>query len=69
MGKVILSLAILFLTSQTFAEPPKQTAAELQTAINDLHILGQDFWIYNNLPAALEQAKKTNNRRTSAQLH
>lgn len=39
---------------------PKQTKEQLQTAINDLHILGNDFWVYNDLAGAIEQAKKTN---------
>jgi hypothetical protein len=37
-----------------------QAAEKLRTAINDLHVLGNDFWIYNNLTAAREQAKKEN---------
>lgn len=37
-----------------------EAAEKLRTAINDLHILGNDFWIYNNLTAAREQARKEN---------
>jgi serine protease Do len=59
MGKMIVLVAVLFVSVGAFAEGPKQTAGELQAAINDLHVLGQDFWIYNNLPAAIEQARKT----------
>src|SRR4051794_31253528 len=42
------------------ADPAKQSAADLQKAINDLHVLDQDFWIYNDLGAAVEQARKAN---------
>lgn len=59
--RAILFLAVFALVAApAFGQPSKQTAGELQTAINDLHVLGQDFWIYNNLSAAVAQAKKTN---------
>jgi hypothetical protein len=50
----------LFVSMLAFAQPDKQTAAQLQAAINDLHVLGNDFWIYNDLASAVAQAKKTN---------
>jgi serine protease Do len=55
-------LGLATFAAVAFAQPakPAQSAADLQTAINDLHVLGQDFWIYNDLSAAIEQAKKTN---------
>jgi serine protease Do len=55
-------LGLVTFAAFAFAQPakPAQSAADLQTAINDLHVLGQDFWIYNDLSAAVEQAKKTN---------
>ncbi|MDB5323942.1 MAG: hypothetical protein JWN40_5573, partial [Phycisphaerales bacterium] len=52
---ILLSIA-LALSTFTFAEPAKQTTAQLQAAINDLHILGNDFWIYNDLAGAIAQA-------------
>jgi serine protease Do len=61
---ITASLALLALSFVARAEPaapaPKQTIAQLQTAINDLHILGNDFWIYNDLPGAIAQAKAAN---------
>ena len=53
---------LTFAALGALAQPakPAQSAADLQAAINDLHVLGQDFWIYNDLSAAVEQAKKTN---------
>jgi hypothetical protein len=60
----ILFLVPLALCTFAFAEPaapaPRQTIEQLQAAINDLHILGNDFWIYNDLPGAIAQAKATN---------
>ena len=44
----------------TLAQPVKQSPEELQKAINDLHVLGQDFWMYNNLAGAIEQARVSN---------
>lgn len=41
-------------------QPKKQTTEQLQTAINDLHVLGNDFWVYNDLAGAIEQARKSN---------
>jgi len=61
MRKSILALIpLLALSFFARAEPAKQTIAQLQAAINDLHILGNDFWIYNDLPTAIAQAKATN---------
>src|SRR5689334_11191145 len=54
---VLLSIATAFTTS---AQPAKQSPEDLQKAINDLHVLGQDFWVYNNLAGAIEQAKVSN---------
>jgi hypothetical protein len=33
---------------------------DLQKALNDLHVLDADFWIYNDFAVAVEQAKRTN---------
>ncbi|HEY7120568.1 MAG TPA: Trx7/PDZ domain-containing (seleno)protein [Tepidisphaeraceae bacterium] len=62
MRTIATILTLLCLTTAvSLAQPaPKQSPADLQTAINDLHVLGQDFWIYNDLAGAIEQAKKTN---------
>jgi serine protease Do len=43
----------------TGAKPANETE-RLRAAINDLHILGNDFWIYNNLESARAQARKEN---------
>lgn len=56
---MIFLVAVFFLGASAWAEGHGQTPSELQAAINDLHVLGQDFWIYNNFSAAIEQAKKT----------
>jgi serine protease Do len=54
-------LALIVLAcSLRAAEPAKLSAADLQKAISDLHVLDQDFWIYNDLGAAVEQARRTN---------
>src|SRR5258708_28925216 len=56
---ILLSIA-LALGGIASAQPARQTTAQLQAAINDLHILGNDFWIYNDLAGAIAQAKATN---------
>ncbi|MDB5323940.1 MAG: hypothetical protein JWN40_5571 [Phycisphaerales bacterium] len=61
---ILLSIALV-LSPLTFAQPAaKQTTAQLQAAINDLHILGNDFWIYNDLAGAIAQAKQGKITRT-----
>jgi hypothetical protein len=60
---ILLSIALalaLALASVASAQPAKQTTAQLQAAINDLHILGNDFWIYNDLAGAIAQARQSN---------
>src|SRR5205823_5429329 len=57
---ILLIVAVLAPTSSLAQPAAKQTPAQLQAAINDLHILGNDFWIYNDLPGAIAQAKATN---------
>ena len=53
----LIGLTLLLGTSVRAVD---QTKEELQKAINDLHVQGADFWIYNDLPAAIAQAKKFN---------
>jgi hypothetical protein len=60
MRTTILFSIALALASIASAQPAKQTTAQLQAAINDLHILGNDFWIYNDLAGAIAQAKQSN---------
>jgi len=63
MRNAILLAAVVthFATTAASAEPTKPQSKEaLQAAINDLHVLGNDFWIYNDLAGAIAQAKRTN---------
>lgn len=46
-------------TPQGAGDPNSPENQRLRTSINDVHILGNDFWIYNDLAGAIEQAKKT----------
>src|SRR5687768_13436308 len=40
---------------------PAPVGADLRSALNDLHHQnGADFWVYNDLPAALAEARRTN---------
>jgi serine protease Do len=59
MRTILLSIT-LALGSVASAQPAKQATPDLRTAINDLHVLGNDFWIYNDLAGAVGQAEKTN---------
>src|SRR4051794_9842300 len=41
---------------------PAAGSVDLKAALNDLHVQGEtaDFWVYNDLPAAIAEAKRTN---------
>ena len=60
------SLALLILAAAQLARGQAAPAAaptatpDLRTTLNDLHVLGGDFWIYNDFPAAVAEAKRTN---------
>src|SRR5690242_886261 len=60
MRTAALLIALVLVSPLALAEPEKQSASQLQAAINDLHILGNDFWIYNDFASAVAQAKKAN---------
>jgi hypothetical protein len=51
---------VLFAVALVARGADKQSSESLRSAINDLHALGADFWVYNDLPGAIEQARKTN---------
>jgi len=54
---LVIALAPLALAA---APDGQQSKDALKSAINDLNVLGADFWIYNDLSGAIEQAKATN---------
>ena len=39
---------------------PDPSAPDLQSRLADLHIVGADFWIYNNLEGAIAEARRSN---------
>jgi serine protease Do len=39
---------------------PTAAGPDLRAVLNDLHVLGGDFWIYNNFAAAVQEARRSN---------
>jgi serine protease Do len=59
--KAISTAVLLLAASSVLAKAQSaSTNVELRVRLNDSHVVGADYWIYNNLDATLAQAKRLN---------
>jgi hypothetical protein len=58
--RTTIAIALVISLAPLTRAQDKQSPDALRTAINDLNVLGADFWVYNDLAAAIQQAKNTN---------
>jgi hypothetical protein len=57
---VLIAVTLAAYPAYGQAAPAAAATTDLRSALNDVHVLGGDFWIYNDYAKAVAEARRTN---------